>query len=382
MTTTWEILDRLIGLPTVSAESNLAVIDFIEGFLSTRRFETHRIADETGAKAGLFARLGPADRPGVMLSGHTDVVPVVGQAWSKEPFRLTRDGSRLYGRGTADVKGFIACMLSAADRATGMRLTQPLKLAFSWDEEVGCKGIPQMLHKLDAYIGKPSLCIVGEPTDMQIALGHKGKMTLRATCHGTNGHSAMAPNYLNAIHLAAEFIGKLRVIQADLAVAGGHDPDYGIPYPTVHVGKIAGGTALNIVPERAVVDLEIRYAATQSVEAIRATVAAAASAVVAPWRGAFPGARIEVATLSAYPGLGALPNGPEVALMKKFVPEAGLTKVSFGAEAGYYAGAGVPALVCGPGSMDQGHKPDEFIEASQLAACDAMCDRILQHLTE
>ena len=311
MTTTQEILDRLISLPTVSADSNLAVIGFIEDFLSSRGFETHRILDVTGTKAGLFARLGPADRPGVMLS--------------------------------------------AADRATQMSLAQPLKLAFTWDEEVGCIGIPQMLPKLEPSIGKPSLCIVGEPTCMQIALGHKGKVVLRATCHGTNGHSAMAPDYLNAIHLAADFIGKLRVIQSDLVVAGGRDADYGIPYATVHVGKIAGGTALNIVPERA---------------------------VAATWRGAFPSARIEVETQNAYPGLNALPDGPEVSLMKRFVPEAGLTKVSFGTEAGYFAGAGVPTLVSGPGSMDQGHKPDEFIETSQLAACDAMCDRILQHLTQ
>ena len=382
MTTTEEILDRLISLPTVSADSNLAVIGFIENFLSSRGFKTHRILDETGTKAGLFARLGPADRPGVMLSGHTDVVPVAGQAWTKDPFKMARDGSRLYGRGTTDVKGFVACMLSAADRATEMSLAQPLKLAFSWDEEVGCIGIPQMLPKLESCIGKPSLCIVGEPTYMQIALGHKGKVVLRATCHGTNGHSAMAPDYLNAIHLAADFIGKLRVIQSDLAMAGGRDADYGIPYATVHVGKITGGTALNIVPERAVVDFEIRYPATQSAAAIRATIAAAASVVAASWREAFPGARIEVETLNAYPGLSTAPDGPEVSLMKRFVPEAGLTKVSFGTEGGYYAGAGVPTLVCGPGSMDQGHKPDEFIETSQLAACDAMCDRILQHLSE
>jgi acetylornithine deacetylase len=380
MTTTLEILDRLIAYPTVSAESNLAMIGFIEDFLSSRGFETHRVVDGTGAKAGLFARLGPADRPGVMLSGHTDVVPVAGQAWSREPFRLTREGSRLYGRGTADVKGFIACMLSAADRASAMTLAQPLKLACSWDEELGCIGIPQMLSRLEACIGKPALCIVGEPTGMQIAIGHKGKMALRATCHGTNGHSAMAPDYLNAIHLAVDFIGKLRAVQSDLAVTGGRDAGYGIPYATVHVGRIAGGTALNIVPERAVVDFEIRYPAAQSAEAIRATIAAAALAVATPWRNAFPGARIEVETLNAYPGLGAAGDGSEVTLMKRFVPEAGLTKVNFGAEGGHYAGAGVPTLVCGPGSMDQGHKPDEFIEVSQLAACDAMCDRILQHL--
>ncbi len=382
MTDTSEILGRLVGFPTISADSNLPMIEFIEAFLADRGFETHRVTDATGAKAGLFARLGPAGRPGVMLSGHTDVVPVAGQAWTRDPFTLTRDGSRLYGRGTTDMKGFLACMLSAADRAAGRKLGQPLKLAFSWDEEVGCLGIPQMLPALEASIGKPSLCIVGEPTSMRIALGHKGKVALRAICHGTSGHSAMAPDYVNAIHLAADFVGRLRALQADLKATGAREEGYDIPYATVHVGKIAGGEALNIVPDRAVVDLEFRYPATQSADALHRSISAAADAAAAPWRATFPDARIEMETINAYPGLGAAANRPEVALMRRFVPDATVTKVGFGTEAGHFAEAGIPTLVCGPGSMDQGHKPDEFIEVSEIEACDAMCDRILRFLAD
>jgi len=382
MATTLQILDRLIAFPSVSADSNLPIIDYIDAFLAARGFEIHRIKDATGGKAGLFARLGPADRQGVMLSGHTDVVPVSGQPWTKDPFQMSRDGDRLYGRGTTDMKGFLACMLSVADRAAGRKLNQPLKLAFSWDEEIGCLGIAQMLPELEKSIGKPALCIVGEPTSLQIALGHKGKVALRAVCHGTSGHSAMAPNYLNAIHLAADFIHALRAIQTDLTANGAREAEYDIPCATVHVGKISGGTALNIVPERAVIDFEFRYPVTQSAVEIHSAINDAARAIVAQWRDTFPAARIDVETISAYPGLGTAPDGPELALMRRFVPEASLIKVGYGTEAGHFAEAGVPALVCGPGSMDQGHKPDEFIEVSELDACDAMCDRILQYLSE
>ncbi|MGB3314008.1 MAG: acetylornithine deacetylase [Albidovulum sp.] len=380
MTRTLEILDRLIAFPTVSADSNLAMVAFIESVLEAAGAKVHRIGDATGAKAGLFARIGPDDRAGVMLSGHTDVVPVAGQAWSADPFRLRADGTRLYGRGTTDMKGYLACMLAAAERAARMPLAEPLKLAFSWDEEVGCLGIPQMLPSLDATIGKPQLCIVGEPTSMRIALGHKGKVALRATCHGMAGHSSMAPDFLNAIHLAADFVAGLRRLQADLATTGARDAGYDIPYATVHAGRISGGTALNIVPDRAVVDFEYRYPANQPTGEIENALTALTDAVAALYRDVFPDARVEIEVVNAYPGLGMPPDHPAVALMQSLMPGAGMTKVAFGTEAGHFHAAGVPVLVCGPGSMEQGHKPDEYIEASELARCDAMCDRLLDHL--
>ena len=380
MTKTLDILDRLIALPSVSADSNLGVIGYIEDFLTGRGFAVHRIADDTGAKAGLFARIGPAEGQGIMLSGHTDVVPVAGQPWTTDPFRLARKGDRLFGRGTADMKGYLACMLSAADRAAQLTLRQPLKLAFSWDEEVGCVGIPQMLPKLAETIGKPALCIVGEPTNMQIALGHKGKAALRASVNGQSGHSAMAPDYVNAIHVAGDFIARLRDLQASLATTGARDPDYGIPYSTVHVGKITGGTALNIVPDQVVIDFEYRYPAAQSSEAILSAIETAAEVVATQWRDRFAGVQVAVAVVNAYPGLAAAPDGPEALLMHRLHPGATFIQVGYGTEAGHFAGAGVPTVVCGPGSMDQGHKPDEFIEVSELVACDAMCERILQHL--
>lgn len=380
MTDTLDILERLIGAPTVSADSNLALIAYVDDFLTARGFETHRIAAPCATKAGILASLGPRDAPGVMLSGHTDVVPVEGQAWTKPPFQMTRVGDRVYGRGTTDMKGFLACMLSAADRAAGMALTAPLKLAFSWDEEIGCLGIPHMLPHLDRTIGAPALCIVGEPTSMRIATGHKGKAALRATCHGAAGHSSMAPEFLNAIHLACDVVGGLRGLQDDLRRDGAKDGAYDIAFTTVHVGKIAGGTALNIVPDKATVDFEYRFPAVQPEAAIKAAIEALRRGVEARWRKDFPQARVTLETIFSYPGLGVAEDAPSALLLKTFVPGAAFTKVGYGTEAGHFAAAGIPALVCGPGSMDQGHKPDEFIDLSELAACDAMCDRMLAHL--
>lgn len=381
MSRTIDLLHRLVGFPTVSSDSNLALIDWVQGFLLGFGADVFRIGDATGRKAGLFARVGPPQGAGVLLSGHTDVVPAAGQDWKGDPFRLRIDGTRAYGRGTTDMKGFLAAMLSAAERASTARLAEPLKLAFSWDEEVGCLGIPQMLPSLASTIGMPGFCIVGEPTSMQVALGHKGKLALRATCHGQGGHSAMAPDFVNAVHLAADFINALRAIQDRLARDGARDDGYGIPHATVHAGRISGGTALNIVPDRAVVDFEIRYPASQPVEPIEAAVAAAAEAAALPFRDRFPEARIEVETVNAYPGLGPTADQDALRMMHRLLPEARTCKVAYGTEAGYFAASGIPSFVCGPGSMDQGHKPDEFIELSQLAACDAMLDRLIMALS-
>ncbi|MCB1384867.1 MAG: acetylornithine deacetylase [Nitratireductor sp.] len=382
---TLEWLDALIAFPSVSSESNLPVIDFLTRHLSGLGFDLHRIGDPTGTKAGLLASIGPRDRPGILLSGHTDVVPVAGQDWSSDPFRLRRDDGRVYGRGSADMKGFLACMLQAAELASKAELTEPLKLAFSWDEELGCLGIPHMLPKLDETIGKPHLCIVGEPTEMRIMLGHKGKSFLKAVCHGTTGHSAMAPQFANAIHLVTEFVTALRALQADIAANGYRDPAYDIPYTTVHAARIAAGTALNIVPDRAVLDFEFRYPAGEDPRTIDAAIDAAAREITARWRAQHPEAGIEIETVNAYPGLGTAADHEAVALMHRFLASeangASYGKVAYGTEGGYFASAGIPSIVCGPGSMDQGHKPDEFIALSELAACNAMSRRLVDWLS-
>ena len=238
MSQTHDILERLIGFNSVSANSNLDIIDYIQDYLALRGFEIHRVPDDSGQKAGLYASLGPTGA-GVMLSAHTDVVPVAGQNWTKDPFKLTREADRLYGRGTTDMKGYMASVMALADRASRTPLREPLKISFSYDEEIGCVGIQHMIGVLEKTIGLPRACFVGEPTEMQVAVGHKGKAALRATCHGQSGHSALAPNFVNALHLAGDFMAELRQLQDDLARNGTRDPAYAVPYSTIHIGKEA-----------------------------------------------------------------------------------------------------------------------------------------------
>lgn len=380
MSGTHEILDRLIAFDTVSATSNLPMIDHVEDFLARRGFWLTRITDPAAPaeapKAGLYAEIGPAG-PGVLLSAHSDVVPVAGQDWTRPPFRLTRDGGRLFGRGTTDMKGFVACMLAAADRASRMPLGEPLKLVLSYDEEIGCVGMARMLNRLVPLIGQPRLAIVGEPTVMQVATGHKGKRSFRALVHGQAGHSALAPRFVNALHIGTDFIRALQDLQAEIAISGPRDPAYDIPYSTVHVGLFSGGRALNIVPDRAEVTFEIRHLAADDPDALMLRIEAAAAAVCDSYPDA---AAIEIVPLSGYPGLNTPDDDPAVANVEALAGR-GRTKVAFGTEAGFLAGLGIPTVVCGPGSMaEQGHKADEYIEADQLAQCDAMLDRLLHQM--
>lgn len=381
MTHTVEILDKLIAFDTVSARSNLGIIGYIESFLRDCGFQVHIVPNESGEKAGIYATLGP-EGTGVLLSGHTDVVPVAGQDWSRDPFRLNREDGRLYGRGTTDMKGYLAAMLALAARAAQTELKEPLKLAFSYDEEVGCVGIARMIADLERSIGQPRACFVGEPTQMQVAVGHKGKAALRAVCHGQNGHSALAPRFVNALHLAANFVCELKSVQAELEASGARDDAYGVPYSTVHVGKLTGGEALNIVPDRAEIIFEYRHLAEDSPDDMRARIDAAAKRAAEPYREAFPEARIGVEEYNAYPGLNVAATDEVVALAQRLAQMNGTTKVAFGTEAGYFHALGIPTVVCGPGSMEgQGHKPDEFITMGQLEACDAMMDRILAEIS-
>ncbi|MCB6179602.1 acetylornithine deacetylase [Rhodobacter sp. Har01] len=375
------ILDRLVGFDTVSSRPNRALMDFVAGLLAEVGVEARLIPDETGGKANLWATVGPADRGGVMLSGHTDVVPVEGQAWTRPPFTLTEAGGRLYGRGTADMKGFLASAVACVLQAARRPLRVPLHLALSYDEEVGCMGVRSLVDLLAAAPVKPAMCIVGEPTGMQVATGHKGKVALRATCVGREGHSALAPMALNALHLAADFIGVLRAVQARIAAKGPFDGDYDVPYTTLHAGKMAGGVQVNIVPNAAVIDFEIRSLAGVDVEAVIGELRAGAEGIVAPLRAAFPEAAISVERLWEYPGLGTPTDAAVVRFVQSLTGANGTIKVAFGTEGGLFdARLGVPVVVCGPGSMAQGHKPDEYVTVEQLARCDAMLAALLDRL--
>lgn len=378
---TREILDRLIAFDTVSSNPNRALMDFVAGLLAGAGITARLVPDATGGKANLWATVGPSDRGGVMLSGHTDVVPVEGQAWTKPPFRLTEEGGRLYGRGTADMKGFVAAAVAAMLRASRRDLKVPLHLALSYDEEVGCMGVRSLIDLLAAAPVRPAMCIVGEPTGMQVATGHKGKVALRATCTGREGHSALAPLALNALHLAADFLGVIRALQARLAAVGPFDGDYDVPYTTVHAGRMQGGVQVNIVPNMAVTDFEIRSLAGTDVDALIAELRAGAETIVAPLRAAFPEAAITVDRLWDYPGLGTPTDAGVVRFVQSLTGANGTMKVAFGTEGGLFdARLGVPTVICGPGSMAQGHKPDEFVTLEQMARCETMLDALLDRL--
>jgi len=377
---TLALLDRLISFPSVSTESNLALIEFVEDHLRASGFQVHRLPGQTGPKAGLLARLGQG-KGGIMLSAHSDVVPVKGQNWSRPEFTLTQDDGRLYGRGTTDMKGFLASMLAMAGRARGADLRCPLMLCISYDEEVGCTGIREMMPGYQALGWQPDLCIVGEPTGMRPAIGHKGKTAFRATCRGEAGHSSLAPKYVNALHLASDLIGVLRRLQEEYVASVRHDDAYTIPYSTVHAGRVQGGTALNIVPDLATVEFELRHIGGDDPADFIERLTTEIGRLLRPYREICPDADIVIETTNAYPGLAVYKDDPVVHRVAAFSGNEGPIKVAYGTEAGYFAGIGIPTIVCGPGDMEgQGHKPDEYLETAQLAACDRMLDRVLESL--
>uniref|UniRef100_UPI0031015C87 acetylornithine deacetylase n=1 Tax=Neorhizobium sp. EC2-8 TaxID=3129230 RepID=UPI0031015C87 len=381
MTTTLEILDRLISFPTVSRSSNRDLIAYVTNLFDGAGIAWELVESTDGSRANLFASVGPKEGNGVLLSGHTDVVPTEGQSWSRDPFRLHAENGRLYGRGTADMKGFVASALSAALKAATLPLRTPLHLALSYDEEIGCVGVRDLLAQLKTREPKPAFCIVGEPTGMRIANGHKGKLALRACCTGRAGHSALAPRALNALHLGADFIDVLRGEQHRLATSGARDDAYDIPYSTVHAGLMHGGSALNIVPECCEVDFEIRNLSADDPTAIVARIAEGVEAIVASLRGEFPEATIRIDEINAYPGLDTPHDSEIVKLLGRIGARPEIFKVAFGTEAGlFHNELGMAAAICGPGDMAQGHKADEYIEMTQIDACDAALSQLIEAL--
>ena len=363
------MLERLIAFETVSNRSNLTLIAYIEDFLRSRGFRTEQILDPEEPKAGLYAEIGPSVDGGLLLSAHSDVVPAEGQNWSVPPFKLTRQGDKLFGRGTTDMKGFLAEMLTLADIVHRRNLKAPLKLLISYDEEIGCVGIARMKDRLPALLGRPTLAIVGEPTEMQVGIGHKGKRAYCADFRGEAGHSALAPHFVNALHVAVDFVDKLRQMQHTACQSGSRNLAYDVPYTTFHVGQLSGGTALNLVPDKATLLFEFRHLAEDDPDMLEAQIKEAADMVSATFP---PAAQIALQPLASYPGLSVDGSEKAVKMLQSLCGE-GTTHVAFGTEAGVLTQLGITTLVCGPGSMaGQGHKPDEFISVQQMNACSAM----------
>ncbi|WP_210325858.1 acetylornithine deacetylase [Oricola nitratireducens] len=382
-TPTHDWLARLVGHATVSAETNLPLVAEIEAALVAAGAVCTRFPDETETKAALLARLGPDLPGGLMLSGHLDAVPVDGQTWTMPPFELTDKGDRLYGRGATDMKGFVAAMLALAERAGSRTLARPLWLAFSYDEEIGCIGVRPMLDAISARNIRPDLVVVGEPTSMRLGLGHKGKMAFTIEARGVARHSAEAPLALNALHLAGDFMAAMRGLQDEIAVYGPREDGYSVPYATVHVGRLTGGTVVNFVPDSAELLMEIRVLAADDAGGLAARLHDAAAKIVAPHRATFPEAGLTVTETGRYPGLAADRDAPAVRVFAECLPSGTPDcRLSFGTEGGLFAQKlGVPVVVCGPGDMAQGHRPDEFIAKAELVACDAMLDAALERFS-
>lgn len=375
------LLSTLIGFDTTSRESNLQLIAFVRDYLNEHQVPCELIFNDERSKANLFATIGVDDRPGVVLSGHTDVVPVDGQPWSVPPFELTERGGKLYGRGTADMKGYIACVLAAVPALLAEPLRMPVHIALSYDEEVGCLGVRSLLAELEQRPHKPALCIIGEPTELKPVLGHKGKLAMRCDVHGAACHSAYAPQGVNAIEYAAELIGELGRIGSTLRAVHLQDPRFDPPFSTVQTGMIGGGKALNIVPADCRFDFEIRTLPDQDAQAVVQQLQTYAREQVVPKMQAVNAAtRIRFTELSSYPGLATDAHSEAAKLIAECCGSSEFTTVAFGTEGGLFDAMGIPTVVCGPGSMDQGHKPDEFVSVEQLAGCDRMLERLVAAL--
>ncbi|WP_108662868.1 acetylornithine deacetylase [Acuticoccus kandeliae] len=374
-----ELLERLVAFDTTSRLSNLSLIAFVEDYLAGLGVTSHRVMDETGEKANLWATIGPSENGGIILSGHTDVVPVDGQTWSSDPFQLSLRDGRLYGRGSCDMKGFLASVLAAVPEMVARPMARPIHIAFSYDEEVGCLGVKRLISWLSDEGIAPAYCIVGEPTLMEVVIGHKGKRSIRVTVRGRSCHSSLSPFGVNAVDYAALLAVRLREIGQRLATEGPFDAAYDVPHSTAHTGILSGGTALNIVPDLCRMDCEFRVLPGEDADALVDEFVAYARDVLEPEMKAIaPEAGIEIDVFAGFPGLDTPTDAEVTTLVRRFAGSNGDGKVAFGTEAGRFSNTlGVPTIVCGPGSIEEAHKPDEFIALDQLARCDAFLGRVI-----
>ena len=373
-----DILSALVSFDTVSRNSNLDLIAWVEGYLDRLGVKHERIYDETGKKSNLWATLGPADVPGYILSGHTDVVPVDDQDWTDSPFRLTERDGKLYGRGSCDMKGYVACCLAAVPDMLSAKLKKPLHLAFSYDEEVGCFGVRGMIAKIPERPARPIACFVGEPTEMDVVIGHKAKRSFKVVVHGRTCHSSLAPLGVNAVEYAARVIAKIRDISDRMAKQGVRDDLYDVPFTTGHTGYLHGGTALNIVPDIATFEFEFRtIAADKSSDLVKEVIDYAREVLEPEMKAVAPEAGFDFQDRSEFAGLDTAENAEITLLAKQLSGRNSHSKVAYGTEGGLFSQAGIPTVVIGPGSIDQAHKADEFIKVTELEKCGAFLDRLI-----
>ncbi|MBM3536924.1 MAG: acetylornithine deacetylase [Alphaproteobacteria bacterium] len=376
-----EMIRRLVAFDTTSSKSNRALIDWVAAYLTAHGIESRLIPDESGTKANLFATIGPPAEGGVALAGHTDVVPVEGQPWTSEPFALSERDGRLYGRGTSDMKSFIAIALALVPDFQKRGLKRPLHLCLSYDEEIGCFGMPRLLARLGRELPKPALAIIGEPTEMKVVHAHKGVRSQRTTITGRDGHSSAPQRGVNAIVYMGRFIAYLERLGERLREHGmrGVPPglEFDPPWSTVGIGRIHGGTAMNIIPRTCTLDWEVRVLPGIEPASIRAEVDSWLRDELLPQlRRDAPEASIVTEKIAAVPALQPEENGDAETLALRLTGANRAVTAAFASEAGQFQETGISAVMCGPGSIAQAHQPDEFISLEQVAAGEAFLRRL------
>ena len=380
-----ELMEKLVSFPTVSRDSNLDLVDFVENYLGEHGVTAVRVPNEDGTKAALYAHIGPDVEGGVVLSGHTDVVPVDGQAWDSDPFVVTEKNGKIYGRGTCDMKGFDALALSAVPLALARGIKRPLQIALSYDEEVGCLGAPPMIdHMVSHGLPRASTVLVGEPSMMQVVTGHKGGIGWKMHFRGFEVHSSIAYQGVSAIMMAAKLIDWANQVNADNAAATPSDlaAPFDPPYTTLHVGTISGGTAHNITAKDCHFGLDIRVVPGDDVQTWKARVEAKVAELDAEMKAVRPEAGITATQYFGLPGLVPENMGAAEELARRLTGDNATHVVSYGTEAGQFQERGYSAVVCGPGDIAQAHQPNEYITVDQFAQGEAFIARLVEMLAE
>lgn len=377
-------LARLVAFDTTSRLSNLALIDYVEAELATIGVTATRVANEDGAKANLYATIGPAVPGGVVLSGHTDVVPVDGQPWTSDPFAITERDGRLYGRGTCDMKGFVALALAAAKAAgAGPALSRPIHLALSYDEEVGCLGAPSMIARIAQELPAPAAVIVGEPTNMEVVSGHKSISTWTVTVTGHEAHSSLTHLGLSANMAAIGLMGRLAGIAEQLVRDADPASPFRPPHATLTIGEIAGGTAVNILARQCRFVFDLRCPPGLDPDAIVAPFLEAAARLDGEMKARFPETGVVIERRSTTPSFAPVPDSAAERIARRLAGDNGPARVvSYAAEAGQFQGAGFATVICGPGSIEQAHQPNEYVEIAQMERGAAFMTRLLEMLRE
>ena len=370
-----DILGKLVSFDTTSRNSNIPIIEYIESYLSAHDVESFRVPDDSGEKSSLYATIGPDDVSGVGLSGHTDVVPVDGQDWDTDPFEMTEKGDRLYGRGTCDMKGFLACMMAAVPDFKQRNLKTPIHLLFSYDEEVGCTGVRPMIGEFGERLIKPRMVVVGEPTNMNVVEAHKSGLRWEVTITGRPVHSSMAPLGVNSISIAGELLAELAKMEEELKTTN-VDQRFDPPYSTLQITQINGGVASNIVPAETWFGWEIRGLPGVDPEVYGARFRQKAAELEIRMREVAPEAAIEIRHSSEIPAFSADPSSEVLSLALKLVAQNETFAVSYGTEASLFHHAGSPSVVCGPGDIAQAHTPNEWIKKIELEKCMAFLDKL------